>query len=545
MAIDKPTKPTDLMPRTFGGEKNNFSDDLIASGFEPNMRETYNGDNLNYQLDATGKELDYCEKVVDYINGLGVGKTPIVNSNNKLDETQVGLKVYSATETYSLGEWVRSGDKMYQSLTQGNLGNDLTNETYWKEVEFGGLPSQTGKNEKFLKTDGEQASWEDIPPATMLNIKKDLMRANGKKVQFVCSEGAPVTIDFLDGTQKDFSYLPELDLTSKLAGNYNVQLDKQGNPQASNQYFTADKFANYTIFTGTGATYPTVDSEGNASGFANRNGMLLPKRFSPADKPWEMQWCFTTTTPATQQHILGSSNNTNCWCISILINNSKMALWLSSNGTSWDLHGETVGVTTIVANTKYWYRLSFDGTQYVGKLSTTGEFTGEETTEFTVTSTTPIFAHYYPMWIGNNLYSASANLPFLGTIHLQDCWIKIDGEYFWQPFKTTPTVAGNYNIIGTPNITSNYEAYLFSTTNYIKCPKAIPSDYETVEVVVQYNSRAGAINGNQRLFNLANRGVYSVLLALESSKLHWYISTNGTSLNINQGGTTTLLANTD
>ena len=138
MATEKSIKPTNLVPRSFGGEKNNFSDDLIANGYEVNMPQTYNGDNLNYQLDATGKELDYCEKVVDYINGLGVGKTPIVNANNKLDETQVGLKVYSATETYSLGEWVRSGDKIYQSLTQGNLGNDLTNETYWKEVELGG-----------------------------------------------------------------------------------------------------------------------------------------------------------------------------------------------------------------------------------------------------------------------------------------------------------------------------------------------------------------------------------------------------------------------
>ena len=138
MAIDKSQKPANLVPRSFGGEKNNFSDDLIASGYEVNMPQTYNGDNLNYQLDATGKELDYCEKVVDYINGLGVGKTPIVNANNKLDETQIGLKVYNATETYSLGEWVRSGDKIYQSLTQGNLGNDLTNETYWKEVKLGG-----------------------------------------------------------------------------------------------------------------------------------------------------------------------------------------------------------------------------------------------------------------------------------------------------------------------------------------------------------------------------------------------------------------------
>ena len=69
MATEKSIKPANLVPRSFGGEKNNFSDDLIANGYEVNMPQTYNGDNLNYQLDATGKELDYCEKVVDYING--------------------------------------------------------------------------------------------------------------------------------------------------------------------------------------------------------------------------------------------------------------------------------------------------------------------------------------------------------------------------------------------------------------------------------------------------------------------------------------------
>ena len=141
MPIDKPQKPSSLLPRSFGGEKNNFSDDLIASGFEPNTRQTYNGDNLNYQLDATGKELDYCEKVVDYINGLGVGKTPIVNANNKLDETQVGVKVYNATETFGLGEWVKGTVDdvvgLHESLKPANVGNALTDATSWKKVKFG------------------------------------------------------------------------------------------------------------------------------------------------------------------------------------------------------------------------------------------------------------------------------------------------------------------------------------------------------------------------------------------------------------------------
>lgn len=85
MPIEKPKKPTELIPRAFGGIKNNFSDDLQSTGFEPNIPQTYNGDNLNYHLDATGKELDYVEKVVDFINQAPVNHIPFVNENNQLD----------------------------------------------------------------------------------------------------------------------------------------------------------------------------------------------------------------------------------------------------------------------------------------------------------------------------------------------------------------------------------------------------------------------------------------------------------------------------
>lgn len=85
MPIEKPTKPTELIPRAFGGIKNNFSDDLQSTGFEPNIPQTYNGDNLNYHLDATGKELDYVEKIVDFINQTPVNHVPFINENNQLD----------------------------------------------------------------------------------------------------------------------------------------------------------------------------------------------------------------------------------------------------------------------------------------------------------------------------------------------------------------------------------------------------------------------------------------------------------------------------
>lgn len=146
MAIDKPIKPTNLMPRNFGGDKNQFSENLIANGFEPNIPQTYNGDNLNYQLNATGEEFDYCEKVSDYLCSIANGRTPFVDSNNKLSDTQIGIRVHNLSETYGQGEWVlgKEGNtkNIYESLIPSNTGNAITDTTKWKLVPMGatGVP---------------------------------------------------------------------------------------------------------------------------------------------------------------------------------------------------------------------------------------------------------------------------------------------------------------------------------------------------------------------------------------------------------------------
>lgn len=83
-SIEKPTKPSNLIPRSFGGVKNNFTDELISSGFKDKVPEIYGGDNLNYQLDAMGKEFEYCETIIDFINALPVAKTITTDTNNRL-----------------------------------------------------------------------------------------------------------------------------------------------------------------------------------------------------------------------------------------------------------------------------------------------------------------------------------------------------------------------------------------------------------------------------------------------------------------------------
>ena len=129
MPIEKPKKPTELIPRAFGGIKNNFSDDLQSTGFEPNIPQTYNGDNLNYHLDATGKELDYVEKVVDFINQAPVNHIPFVNENNQLDyvdASSLGSGAFDMFDT-KIADHILTGNEAKGWALQGTY---VTKESY-------------------------------------------------------------------------------------------------------------------------------------------------------------------------------------------------------------------------------------------------------------------------------------------------------------------------------------------------------------------------------------------------------------------------------
>lgn len=140
--MDKPTKPTNLLPESFGGEKENFDTNKIANGYEADVPDILGGANLNYLLDAAGKNLKYANTIVDYINDIPVNNSIITDANNKLKYTQYDCRVYKSAETYGLNEWVTGivGEKksIYQSLIAANTGNPLTDTTKWQKVELGG-----------------------------------------------------------------------------------------------------------------------------------------------------------------------------------------------------------------------------------------------------------------------------------------------------------------------------------------------------------------------------------------------------------------------
>lgn len=152
MAKNKPTKPTNLMPRSFGGEKNNFSNDLITNGFEANVPEIYNGDNINYQLDTTGKEFEYVESVVDYIVAMPANNVLTVSANNQLDYKNLNTLATDTSVVHKTGDETVAGTKTFSDTIVGNIngnantatkdasGNVITT-TYAKKTELGKVQS--------------------------------------------------------------------------------------------------------------------------------------------------------------------------------------------------------------------------------------------------------------------------------------------------------------------------------------------------------------------------------------------------------------------
>ena len=135
--MNKPTKPSETLPSSFGGDKINFDASKIASGYEKDVADILGGANLNYLLDTLGKKDIYHDTIVDFINSIPINKTPFVNANNQLVYTRMGMRVYDASEIYFTNDTVVGivNDKMgfYRSLQNNNVGQALTNTSYWEK----------------------------------------------------------------------------------------------------------------------------------------------------------------------------------------------------------------------------------------------------------------------------------------------------------------------------------------------------------------------------------------------------------------------------
>ena len=154
--------------------------------------------------------------------------------------------------------------------------------------------------------------------------------------------------------------------------------------------------------------------------------------FSPADSSWKITSKYKKTTPGTSlsgySDIFGSVDSNDASYRSVLyeLNNTQgthMGVFLSSNGTSWDIQGTATAIDVPDPEVWIWVEMSFDGANYYCKISTDGE---TWSTVYTKASTTAIIGGY-PMAFG-----LKRNEYFKGDIDLTECKIWINDQLWWR-----------------------------------------------------------------------------------------------------------------
>lgn len=164
------------------------------------------------------------------------------------------------------------------------------------------------------------------------------------------------------------------------------------------------------------------------SNFASGRIRIGLSGFSTAEN-WEIQIKITTGSDVnTNQYFFGGDSSTTIYRnIELSIVDAKFAFTASSNGDDYDLI-YSCGTYTVLPNTTYWIRAKFTGLRYVFQYSTNG--TNFEDDISAENSTSVYEAGYYSWGI-------IKNSPFLGSIDLNECYIKINNVVAWTQYKYT------------------------------------------------------------------------------------------------------------
>lgn len=259
-------------------------------------------------------------------------------------------------------------------------------------------------------------------------------------------------------TEKTFekSYLKPI--TAEADGIYNVFISETVNPYALANTIYRQKTEPKTTKSNITTTVKALTDENHViSGFTATNYADTGYTFAANGKPWEINVKFTTgSTMGTFQNILNSNNNSDYRPIGITINKAnKMMLVLSNSTSTLNIAFDIPGTQTITANTTYWCKLIFDGSKYELSLSDDGK---EYVTDITVDSA-QIVRDGVPLVFSHN--NTTYPYPFKGSIDLNECNIKIDGETVWQG--VIPT---NINTVWLDTSVQPYKAYKFNGTEW-------------------------------------------------------------------------------
>lgn len=255
---------------------------------------------------------------------------------------------------------------------------------------------------------------------------------------------------------------------------------------------------------------PTINN-GVVSGFSSSNYLILTHTFNPGNNTWKK--CFKVKTPSNvylNTVIDGCSTSKDYQHTGIGI--SKTAHWavyLSSNGTSWNIASSHNGSYIIQPNTVYWVVLEYTGTSYQLSYSLDGE---NFTQDINISNSLPIYNNQnVPDMLGNaaTVFNASGWQP-CNTIYLDESYITINDELWWKGGTGAVTLkAGSKVYFGDGSsriIEEDISSTINDNTSRWIC---VDKDSDTLSQYQASSSGTAPVNttGNEAVFNTSNNKV--------------------------------------
>ena len=214
-----------------------------------------------------------------------------------------------------------------------------------------------------------------------------------------------------------------------------------------------------------------VNNDGVAQNFSTSNYIKILS-FQPESLHWKITTQVYLTQWTDSSSIFGQTEEYSI--PQLYVNHSGyLQLWISSNGSSWDIAGNVTSSRTISTNTWHTLVLEFTGSSYRVLV--------DDTVYITVTNSNKLYRNNKPLCLGFD-----ENTYFRGNIWLKNTTItdgsSTDNTFTWK-YRGLKTI--NSNIIGEPIFSYN-EKFMrgFGASNYFT--KSIDlTDYNSFEIYMK------------------------------------------------------------
>ena len=399
----------------------------------------------------------------------GTGSIAISNNTGSSYTYDTALGIYSNASGNSVAIGYSASVGASYSIAIGNEANIVAPAlTSAIQIGYGSNDTDNSLNIGFYNNSNTHYNWQLLDGSTGLipnaRLNLDTIPASGSGNAI--TSGAVYTA--LSGKE---------DVSNKVTTISGSSTDTQY-PSAKciydnfGDYIATDNVYNVTII---GAL---ANTDGLLSGFSTSNYALLPKYFpsSLSTEDWEFVIPYKTTSISGTQNVMCSDD----YGIGFAINASaKLVWWISSNGTSWNIANSVTSTLTVSANTQYYFKLGrTSGTTYLAVSTDNVNFTNyiSTSTSFSLQNTRFKFG----------ISRSNADPATNGTIDLNACYIKVNGEFWWQGTSLAPSIKsfdGQWIATNTINLftgaqSSGTTSYKSTLTSYL------PNDGYAYEVMV-------------------------------------------------------------